>query len=193
MQIERTVCGVTALGPGMRIAVWVNGCPRRCKRCVSPTLQMPEPRNECEVKSYFSKFDFKSYDGLTVSGGEPFYQAGELEKLVDLALSNGMEDILVYTGYTLEELHAKQDETIERILKKIAVLIDGEYIIELDDGTGNLAGSSNQRVVFLKEKFKPLYDGYYSKARKMQIFELGNYKLAVGIPDRTFIEEFNKR
>lgn len=192
MQIERTVCGVTALGPGSRMAVWVNGCPRRCKGCVSARLQRSEPLNEREVNSYFSRFDYDGIDGVTVSGGEPFMQTEELEKLVDFMTLRGIEDILVYTGYTVEELHARKDECTERVLNKIAVLIDGPYVAEKNSDKGNLKGSDNQRIIFFKDSFKPRYDAYYSDDRAMQIFSFGNIELAVGIPDREFIENFNK-
>lgn len=192
MQIERTVCGVTTLGPGNRMAVWVNGCPRSCKGCVSPLLQKSEPLNEREVNAYFSRFAHDGIDGVTVSGGEPFMQTEELEKLVDFMLSRGLEDILVYTGYTLEELRSRDDGYTERVLGKIAVLIDGPYVAEEDTGKGNLKGSDNQRIIVFKDKFKAAYDAYYREERAMQIFNFGNIELAVGIPDSEFIGNFKK-
>ena len=192
MQIERTVCGVTTLGPGSRMAVWVNGCPRRCKGCVSPLLQRPEPCNERDIDEYFSRFDYASIDGVTISGGEPFMQTEELARLVRFLKKRGVEDILVYTGYTIEELRARGDEYTDYVLSAIAVLIDGPYVEEKNTDIGNLRGSDNQRVIFLSDKFKRPYADYADDKRSMQIFGLGNIELAVGIPDKEFVKNFKQ-
>lgn len=192
MQIERTLTGITALGPGSRLAIWVNGCHRRCKGCVSTTLQAPAPENECEVVPYLEQFDLSSVDGVTISGGEPFDQPDGLYEAVRYFAEKGIADVLVYTGFTLEELTSSKDERIAYILEHIAVLIDGPYVAELDRGTGNLKGSDNQRIIFLKPKLKPLYDSFYREDRQMQEFYIGHLVLAVGIPNRRYIEDFSK-
>lgn len=191
MQIERTVSGVTTLGPGKRLAVWVNGCFRKCKGCVSPRLRLFNPLNEVDIEEYFSVFDLKNTGGVTISGGEPFEQARELYRLVTYFRVRGIDDILIYTGYTIEELRSKNDEYVDGVLSKIAVLIDGPYVLEKDSGTGNLKGSDNQRIIVLNERYRRKYAGYYRKKRKMRTLAAGNLVLAVGIPDKEFIEKFN--
>ena len=109
MQIERAITGVTTLGPGSRLVVWVNGCPRRCKGCVSPRLQASAPQNERDVIAFLRQFDLSDVDGVTVSGGEPFLQTEELLRMVRYLRGQGVEDILVYTGYTLGELRARYE------------------------------------------------------------------------------------
>ena len=193
MQIERAVIGVTSLGPGNRLGIWTNGCHRRCKGCVSERLRKPCPENEVSIEEYFDNFYLEIVDGITVSGGEPFDQLSELSLLVDYFHSKGFEDILIYTGFTLEELLDKKDEKIDSIFKKISVLIDGPYIQELDTGKGNLTGSDNQRIIFLKPEFEQKYKEYYSDTRKMQEHHLGNVLLATGIPNGEYIEKFKKK
>ena len=82
MQIERSINGIKTLGPGNRFVIWVNGCNRRCKGCVSERLQKFEPRNEQNLTEYLSQFNFSSTDGITISGGEPFEQIDELLKAI---------------------------------------------------------------------------------------------------------------
>ena len=106
MQIERGVMDITALGPGKRFAVWVNGCKRRCPGCISQRLQAEAPQNECDLEEFLRDFPLSRADGATVSGGEPFDQPAELNKLTRLLNERGVDDILVYTGYTLEQLRA---------------------------------------------------------------------------------------
>ena len=190
MQIERGVLGVKTLGPGNRFALWVNGCHRRCPGCVSVRLQLPRPGNEQPVEEFLSGFDFSQTDGATVSGGEPFNQPEELLKLVRWFRARGMEDILVYTGFTLEELRGMGSETVDEVLRSIAVLIDGPYVRALDTGEGNLKGSDNQRILIFNEKFRPAYEAYERRERNMQEFLLDNVQLAVGIPDAAFIRRF---
>lgn len=192
MQVERIIADVETLGPGKRICIWVNGCNRRCPGCVSPELQAFNKDNECDITAVLDKFKLDATIGVTVSGGEPFEQTSELAALVKFLNKKGVVDILVYTGYTLEEL---QERTVEKkatqyVLSNIGVLIDGPYVQELNDDTGNLKGSNNQRVIFVKRGLKQKYDSYYSDGRKMQEFFMFPHFVAVGIPTKEYAEKF---
>lgn len=95
---------------------------------------------------------FSRPDGITISGGEPFLQAAELadmlRKVADL--SGEKPGVIIYTGYTLEELETLPGA--QELLALTDILIDGPYIRELDDGK-SLRGSSNQRVHFLSDRY----------------------------------------
>ncbi len=190
MQIERAIVGVNTLGPGNRLAIWVNGCNRRCPGCVSERLQRKAPENECDVYDYFLQYDIAAIDGLTISGGEPFEQIEGLYQIVKLFISKGIIDILIYTGYTIEELRERHDFRIEYILSNIAVLIDGPYIQSLDIQEGNLCGSTNQRIIILNSKMEEKYTSYQCTERRMQEFFFGRIKVAVGIPNKAYINSF---
>lgn len=190
MRIERAVNYVTALGPGKRLCVWVNGCSRGCPGCVSPRLQKADPETEVEIPAYFADYRLDRIDGVTVSGGEPFEQAEELAALVCYFRERGVRDILVYSGYTLDELTARNDAATNAALRGISVLIDGPYVRELDTQQGNLAGSSNQKIHYFDASLRPRYEAYAAQTRTMQEMTLGNTLLAVGIPDAAYIEKF---
>lgn len=192
MRIERAVNYVTALGPGKRLCVWVNGCSRGCPGCVSPRLQRIDESTEAEIGQYFADYRLDAIDGVTVSGGEPFDQAQQLAELVGYFRRRGVRDILVYSGYTLEELIAREDAATNEALRGISVLIDGPYVRELDTQQGNLAGSSNQRIHYFDRSLRPRYEAYAAQTRTMQEMTLGNTLLAVGIPDAAYIEKFKK-
>ena len=104
----------------------------------------------------------------------------------------GCDDILIYTGYTYDELKSKNDKAIDDILSKISVLIDGEYIEELDDDKCSLRGSTNQRIIILDEKYKEEYNKYLEMGRTQQILDLGCYVLGVGIPNKKFLADFRE-
>ena len=91
------------------------------------------------------------------------------------------DDILIFTGYTLEELHTKNSLIIEKILNIISVLIDGEYIEDLNSGIG-LRGSFNQNIYIWKNKDK--YKDIEKCARKMQCVFLKDRLWMIGIPPK---------
>ena len=82
---------------------------------------------------------------------------------------------------------------INSIFKKIAVLIDGPYIQQLDYGVDNLRGSLNQRIIYFNEQFKERYIAYNKAKREMQEINLDNYLLAIGIPNKEYVNNFNKK
>lgn len=193
MRIERALNYVTTLGPGKRLAVWVNGCSRGCRGCVSERLQKRDETTEVNIEEYFFGYRLDGTDGVTVSGGEPFEQTEELLHLVEYFKRRGVRDILVYTGFTLEELRARKDAVTDGVLARISVLIDGPYIAERDSGKGNLMGSDNQRLHCFDESLRSVYDAFFREERTMQEVTLPGALLAVGIPDSAYIEAFRKK
>ena len=192
MRVERAVNYMTTLGPGNRLCVWVNGCSRGCKGCVSSRLQKIDEGTEVDIHEYFFGYNLSNIDGVTISGGEPFDQISELCRLVDYFRKRGVDDILVYTGYTYKELIEMKNPEVNTVLSQIAVLIDGPYIEELDDGLCNIKGSSNQNIYYLDPKVKEKYERYINPVRNVKEMTLGNVMLSVGIPDKAYIENFNK-
>jgi anaerobic ribonucleoside-triphosphate reductase activating protein len=87
-------------------------------------------------------------DGLTLSGGEPFLQAAECEKLAAAARVKGL-NVWAYTGYTFEELLAvaRSDRTVGYLLQLVDVLVDGRFIKEERTLQLKWRGSKNQRVL----------------------------------------------
>lgn len=192
MQVERIIADVETLGPGKRICIWVNGCKRKCIGCVSPELQTFKPGNECDIIAVIAKFDLNETTGITISGGEPFEQTVALAELVRILKGKGVADILVYTGYTIEQLQTRSVDTdaTRYVLDNIGVLIDGPYIQEQNHNIGNLKGSDNQRIIFINEKLRQKYDAYASDNRKMQEFFMFPHFVGVGIPTKEYIENF---
>ena len=123
MQIERVIVGVKTLGPGNRLAIWVNGCHRRCPGCVSPRLRRFRVDHERDVKQLLGMLDLSGVDGVTVSGGEPFEQPDGIVEIAEFCKGRGIDDILVYSGYTLEQLRARRDKSTDDALAAISVLI----------------------------------------------------------------------
>jgi anaerobic ribonucleoside-triphosphate reductase activating protein len=131
-------------------------------------------------------------DGVTISGGEPFLQAKELASVVAFLNHLKLDDILIYTGYTKEELVLQKDPSIDYILDNIAVLIDGPYVDSLNDNLP-LRGSSNQRIHYIRPAYKHLYEQYMEQVpRGLQSVMVGEYLWHVGIPRTDAIEKMRE-
>ena len=115
-------------------------------------------------------------DGVSILGGEPFAQAESLLALVKELRGHGCQHILCYSGYTLETLmeKAKQQSAIGEVLADIEMLIDGAYIEALAYSAGAWTGSSNQRVIDMRETRRAdqivLYNAScYSNSAKQEV------------------------
>lgn len=143
-------------GPGIRYVVFTQGCPHHCVGCHNPethdfTVGKIITTNELiENMKHYSHMT-----GLTISGGEPFAQvAAVLELICEFKTIFPTKNILLYTGYTIEELWNKNDKKIIEILSLSDFLVDGKFINRLKDLTLIFRGSSNQRIIDLKKTFK---------------------------------------
>jgi len=175
---------VCCLGIGRRIGVWFQGCSRRCECCVSPHTWDKSEGLRMSVGSAFSEISGlkkNDKDGITISGGEPFDQAGALYGLLLRLRGFGFKDILVYSGYRYEFLR----ENYGHILDMIDVLIDGEFVSGLETAY-TWKGSENQRMIIItKDKnLRKLYNEYMSSRdrRELQIVEKNGTIYIIGIP-----------
>ncbi len=180
ISLGRMYYPVKALGPGNRVGIWMNGCNRRCAGCISPELQTYDAAKEVSVNELMQMIQRigAPIDGITISGGEPFLDPEALNAMVQ-SLVSICDDILIFTGYTIEELRALKSEAVDSVLNTCAALIDGPYIQELNDDKG-LRGSSNQRCLIFK--YHDRYRGIETSSRTLQNIMYGNKVLTIGIP-----------
>lgn len=174
---------VKVLGPGSRVGIWLNGCNQNCDGCISPEMQRYDVSKEVsidDVEKMINRIQ-SPIDGFTISGGEPFFKPVALNALVNM-LSRYSDDILIFSGFTLEELKKRNDVDIESVLRNCAVLIDGPFVKELQ-GIHGLRGSSNQKIWIFKHSEK--YAGIDTKKRSLQNVVFGNAVLTIGIPERS--------
>lgn len=180
MYVKRICYPVNVLGPGNRLGIWVAGCNRKCFGCMSPELQTTEGCKNATVSEVISMLKQINgpIDGVTISGGEPFVYLEELNDVIEYINKYISNDIIVYTGYTLQELNEKKSVFVDSILSNISVLIDGEYVDDLNDGIG-LRGSNNQKVHIFKniKDYSVLFNG----KRELQSFRYNKQILVIGI------------
>lgn len=139
---------------GVGVSIFVSGCTHHCKGCFNPeTWNFKNGREFTEETLQYLK-DLVSREYITcfsILGGEPFekqnidtvlYIIQEIKKVRDLK-------VYIWSGYLYEYL--LRDETAKQVLRLCDVLIDGEFEIDKKDINLHLRGSSNQRVINLKE------------------------------------------
>ena len=119
---------------------------------------------------------------MTISGGEPFAQANELVELLNIIKEKKDLGVIIYSGYTLQQLKNKNDSDINKLLEFTDILIDGQYVDNLNDGI-SLRGSSNQKIHLLTNRYLDVFDNYYNKAiREIEIHMNNENMMIVGIP-----------
>lgn len=190
MYIARILYPVKVLGPGKRIGIWFNGCSRGCKGCSNPELWDFMERYNVSIDNVIqlikSITDEHSVDGFTITGGDPFEQAEDLEKLLEYIIEFS-SDIIVYSGYDYAFLRSKYPS----VLDKVAVLIDGEYIEEKNNDCF-MRGSSNQNIIVLNSVYKEVYEEYLQNGEnEIQNFTSSDGVISVGIHRKGYEEDLN--
>ncbi|GHV35810.1 hypothetical protein FACS1894187_09340 [Synergistales bacterium] len=196
INISHYVEKTEALGPFTRSAFWVQGCPFRCLDCLSPDMreQGGEWLSAAELADVlleiYARLDI---EGVTVSGGEPFAQSAAVADVIQRIRKRADYGVIVYTGFTIEELRASGGVGAASLLKEADILIDGRYVAELDDGRP-YRGSSNQRLLMLSERYKGVFDSYYngSSARRVEINVGPGRATLVGVPSKEAIDVWRK-
>lgn len=140
-------------GPGIRMVLFMQGCPHHCPHCHNPESWAIDSGMEYDVRAILRMIKRpgpkrKPLQGVTFSGGEPFLQAADLALVAFEAHRIGW-DVVTYTGYTYEKLAANPDADIQALLKLSDMLIDGPYIHEQRDISLKFRGSDNQRLIDL--------------------------------------------
>ena len=157
-------------GTGFRVVLFVSGCSHRCCNCQNPKTwdkNFGHPFTE-KTKEYIFECLSKDYiDGITITGGDPLYESN-LDTVLSLVnkirLSFPEKTIWLYSGYTIDQIFNDdefdikggivENQTRRAIILSCDVFIDGEYINEQRDITLKWRGSSNQRVIDVKQSLE---------------------------------------
>ena len=174
--------GSRALGPGLRYIIWTQGCLFHCANCLSPQSKPLDQGYLMEVDSIADDIiSNQNIEGITISGGEPMIQAESLCQLLDKVKDKRPElTIISFTGFRKENLTAPAQI---QLLNTIDLLIDGEYIDDLNNGVG-LRGSSNQRLHFMSNRLLPFKEELEHGKRVIEFHIQQDKTVAYGIPKR---------
>ena len=141
-------------GEGLRVVLWVAGCPHACPGCHNPVTWDPQGGLEFDDaarQELFAQLDHSYINGITYSGGDPLY-VGNREAIAGLAREIRAKypdkTQWLYTGYQWEEIKG------ERAVPFLDVVVDGRYIEAQKDSLLPWRGSRNQKVVDVQKSLK---------------------------------------
>ncbi len=133
-------------GPGLRIAIFSQGCPHACLGCHNPQSHSFDKNTLISVDEIYKIIRANSLcKGITFTGGEPLCQPEPFYNLAKMLKPFGYE-IACYSGYRFEEILAA-DSMQQALLAEIDVLIDGRYVEAMRNLNLRFKGSENQRVI----------------------------------------------
>ena len=141
-------------GPGVRVSIFMQGCSFHCKNCFNKETWDFEGGREFTddtINKVLELCNKPEVKGLSILGGEPMHPTN-IEGTTKLAKAfkekYPEKTIWTWTGFKYEDIKDKD------VFNYIDVLVDGQYKDELHDPTLKWKGSSNQRVIDIKESKK---------------------------------------
>ena len=159
-------------GDGLRVVLWLSGCSHCCKGCQNPQtwdINSGIKFDDSAKEELFRELEKDYISGITLSGGDPLHGnnvRGVYLLLREIKSKYPEKTVWIYTGYKFEEISYRHnpyfdflnstqtDDYRDLIINLCDVLIDGKYIEELKDLSLKWRGSSNQRVINVKESLK---------------------------------------
>ena len=147
-------------GSGIRTVIWFQGCLHNCKGCQNPETHDMNGGIVVDVDELKMKLkNLKYQSGITLSGGDPFFQPEEALEIAKFAKSIGL-NVWAYTGFTYEALLS--DKSRLDLLKNVDVLVDGKFMMDKKSLNCKFRGSTNQRLIDVKKSLEAggvvLYD-----------------------------------
>jgi anaerobic ribonucleoside-triphosphate reductase activating protein len=157
VQVAQIVTVTEAEGPGRRFALWLQGCPLRCPGCCNPEMLPFAGGRTMDLDEVLRAVDLaaveEGIEGITLLGGEPMAQADSAAPLARLVQARGLS-VMVFSGFTLEELRESRDSAVHELLAHTDILVDGPYRRDLPENRRRWIGSANQRVFFLSSRYR---------------------------------------
>lgn len=157
LRLARIVERTRAEGPGVRSALWVQGCTVRCPGCFNPHTWSRSGGRTWPIDDVFEALTRSpDIEGVTLLGGEPFDQAHALAKLAGLVRRKGLS-VMAFTGHTRERLEGLDaPDGAEQLLGQVDLLVDGPFLLDLPDRQRPWVGSTNQRFHALTDIYAKL-------------------------------------
>lgn len=158
-----------ANGEGVRTSLFVSGCPHHCAGCfneIAWDYNYGDTYDDEIQDKILDSLNYPYITGLSILGGEPlcFNNIYRVSKLVKECRKRygDSKDIWIYSGYTLEELKDQYEKgqsiffriCYNIIINNIDILVDGRFVEDLKDISLKFRGSSNQRIINMKETIK---------------------------------------
>ena len=142
-------------GPGVRVSIFMQGCTFNCKNCFNPETHDFNSGKEFTdetIDTVLKLCENENISGLSILGGEPMHPKNidgtlKLAKAFKEKFPN--KNLWAWTGFKFDE-YLKDKE----VANYLDVIVDGQFQDELRNPTLDWRGSSNQRVIDVKNSLK---------------------------------------
>ncbi len=141
-------------GPGIRLAVFLQGCPHDCPGCHNPESHDINGGFMGETEDIAKEFQKNPLlKGITLTGGEPLLQPEACLELAQAAKKRGL-DVWLYTGYLFEDILKSEKKHVRRLLKQLDCVVDGRFVLAERSLDLLYKGSRNQRIIDVRKSLE---------------------------------------
>ena len=140
-------------GPGIRFSIFTQGCSHHCPGCHNPQTHDFNGGHDISLAELLTMIEENPLlDGVTLSGGDPMFQAAALVPLAREIKERGL-NLVIFTGFTFERLMAMKDEKPEylELLSFADILVDGPFVMAQRCLDLKFRGSLNQRLIDVQQ------------------------------------------
>ena len=153
-----------ANGPGVRVTLFVSGCPHHCEGCFNPetwAFDYGEPFTEAAQEEVLQMLGNTPIAGLTLLGGEPMVPSNQealLPLLREAKARYPQKNIWCFTGYLFDrdvcDGMLKKYPFTREFLSYVDIIVDGPFVLAQKSLLLKFKGSSNQRIIMVKESLE---------------------------------------
>lgn len=173
----------TVDGPGIRLVVFLQGCPMRCLYCHNPDTWDTEGGTLASADEILRKYDsvraFLKNGGITVTGGEPLMQIDFVTELFAKAREKGIHTCIDTSGITFNHGDTKKFDELMKVTSLI--MLDIKHI-DFDEHK-KLTSHGNKNILefakYTEEKGVPLWVRHVVVPgitdRKEYLYKLGEF------------------
>lgn len=139
-------------GPGFRTSIYCAGCPNACPGCHNPQSWNIANGRAVSTEEIMRVIEADPFANVTFSGGDPMFQPEGFAELAEAIRARTNKDIWCFSGFKYEALFNNPRQ--RRLLELIDVLVDGPYVQALRDESLVFRGSSNQRIIDVRQSLR---------------------------------------
>lgn len=168
MKYNRIVNFDTGNARGLSVVLFVQGCMNHCRGCHNPQtwdFSGGTVYDDITKQEIIKMVSNPHINNFVVSGGDPLHpdNIGTIcELLDDIRFNFGdSKNIIVYTGYTLEELERRNCDRVREIKKLVDVMVEGRFEIDKVSPILDYRGSTNQRAFSFKNGTEDISKNYF--------------------------------
>lgn len=156
LNVAKRIPCTSVEGPGLRYALWVQGCDIDCPGCCNQELLPFVRRQVISSSEIIAEIEqaraIHAIEGVTFLGGEPAYQAKALAEISASCQLQGLS-VMLFTGFRLDQLCRRGIPGVEQLLSHVDIVVDGPFVAGRPDRHRNWVGSENQKFHYLTKRY----------------------------------------